>query len=301
MNNKKILSMLCLVLALYIPSKIYANNDQVTVKIKVLDEQGQPVQEASVGFTQKDRKLTNEKGETVFTFKKQLRVAIAAMKKGYYHSNTGVIHSYDSEFDASKPVLLTLKKKIKPIAMYAQRYRYLEIPIDNKPIGYDLMAEDWVKPHGHGVASDFIFKFEGDRKWSGPKHSKKSYRQKITVSFSNEKDGLVPFEAHMPLYEDNQFRSDYMAPESGYLASWEQITSRELGGSHVSTKKEERNFYFRVRTKLDEKGNIVSAHYGKIYGDFMSFIYYLNPTLNDRNVEFNPSKNLFKGEKVNRP
>jgi hypothetical protein len=52
------------------------------------------------------------------------------------------------------------------------------------------------------------------------------------------------------------------------------------------------NYYFRVRTKLDENGNVVSARYGKIYGDFMQFSYYLNPTPNDRNVEFDPKQNL---------
>lgn len=298
MNKKKIIGFsLVLAVSSCLPA---CANDEIKVTIRVLDEQGQPVQNASVGNS-KGRALTDEKGEVIRTFRKQLKIVFGARKEGYYRSNLGIIHAYDREFNVSKPILLTLKKKAKPIPMYAQRHRYLEIPIDNKPIGYDLIVGDWVKPHGDGVVSDFIFKFEGDRKWSGPKHFKKSYRQKITISFSNEKDGLVPFEAHMPLYEDNQFRSDYMAPESGYLVSWEQISSRELGGSHVSTKKEERNFYFRVRTKLDEKGNIVSAHYGKIYGDFMSFIYYLNPTLNDRNVEFNPSKNLLKGEKLNRP
>ena len=52
------------------------------------------------------------------------------------------------------------------------------------------------------------------------------------------------------------------------------------------------NYYFRVRTKVDDGGNIVSAYYGKIYGDFMQFSYYLNPTPNSRNVEFDPKRNL---------
>jgi hypothetical protein len=56
-----------------------------------------------------------------------------------------------------------------------------------------------------------------------------------------------------------------------------------------------RNFYFRVRTKLDENGNVVSARYGKIYGDLAQFTYYFNPTLNDQNVEFNPKQNLLSG------
>ena len=66
-----------------------------------------------------------------------------------------------------------------------------------------------------------------------------------------------------------------------------------------------KNYYFRVRTKVDDRGNIVSAHYGKIYGDFMQFKYYLNPTINDRNVEFDPKQNLITnlkpGEGVSAP
>jgi hypothetical protein len=44
---------------------------------------------------------------------------------------------------------------------------------------------------------------------------------------------------------------------------------------------------------VDATGKIISANYGKIYGDFMNFSYYLNPTPNDRNVEFDPKRNLF--------
>jgi hypothetical protein len=57
----------------------------------------------------------------------------------------------------------------------------------------------------------------------------------------------------------------------------------------------DRIYYFRVRTKVDDRGNIVSAHYGKIYGDFMQFAYYYNPTPNDRNIEFDPKQNLLGG------
>jgi hypothetical protein len=72
------------------------------------------------------------------------------------------------------------------------------------------------------------------------------------------------------------------------------------------------NYFFRVRTILDKDGNIESALYGKIHGDFqldhhgnIGFTYYLNPTPNDRNVEFDPKQNLFKNlpssEQVRQP
>jgi hypothetical protein len=51
---------------------------------------------------------------------------------------------------------------------------------------------------------------------------------------------------------------------------------------------------------LDDKGDIVSANYAKLVGDIdlhavrgVSFTYYFNPTPNDRNLEFNPGRNLF--------
>ena len=61
------------------------------------------------------------------------------------------------------------------------------------------------------------------------------------------------------------------------------------------------NYFFRVRSKTDDKGNVTNALYGKIYGDFgenfgrgeLNFIYYLNPKPNSRNMEFNPQQNLF--------
>ena len=55
-----------------------------------------------------------------------------------------------------------------------------------------------------------------------------------------------------------------------------------------------RNYFFRVHTVLDENGNIKSVLYGKIYGDFLKFSYYLNPTPNDRSVEFDPKQNILK-------
>ena len=61
---------------------------------------------------------------------------------------------------------------------------------------------------------------------------------------------------------------------------------------------------FRIRSKFDEHGNLKEAYYGKVYGDFqlrgtwkdgydgVSFLYYLNPTPNDRNLEWDTKNNL---------
>jgi hypothetical protein len=60
------------------------------------------------------------------------------------------------------------------------------------------------------------------------------------------------------------------------------------------------NYFFRVRTKRDLGGEVVSALYGKFMGDFSQNLqagkidlnYCLNPEPNSRNMEFDPKRNL---------
>ena len=57
-----------------------------------------------------------------------------------------------------------------------------------------------------------------------------------------------------------------------------------------------RVFVLRLRTVLDENGNIKSANYGKIYGDFLGTLtHYFNPTKNDQSLEFDRKRNLLGG------
>jgi phage-related protein len=81
----------------------------------------------------------------------------------------------------------------------------------------------------------------------------------------------------------------------GYASQLTRETSALHGQSSKFEFDPNRIYLFRVRTALDQQGNVVSARYGKIYGDFMQFTYYYNPTPNDRNIEFNPKQNLLGG------
>lgn len=86
-----------------------------------------------------------------------------------------------------------------------------------------------------------------------------------------------------------------LAPPDGYQPELNKERSAHPGQVTKNDSDPNRNYLFRVRTVKDHAGNIVSAHYGKIYGDFMQFTYYLNPTPNDRNIEFDPKQNLLQG------
>jgi len=196
-----------------------------------------------------------------------------AKKDGYYQIWQAVY--LQSPYDPAKwniDKTLVLKKVGKPVAMYAKHVLQLKFPEFNKAIGFDLMIGDWVGPCGKGVNADLLFTQHHTNPQSG---------YPITMSFPNIGDGIQEF----TLQESDKgsgLRSGHEAPSEGYQTT---IIQTEMTNPN-------RNFYFRVRTKLDESGKVVSARYGKIYGDLAQFTYYLNPTPNDRNIEFDPKQNL---------
>lgn len=186
--------------------------------------------------------------------------------------------------------MLVLKRIRNPIAMFAKRVEGGP-PAFNEPVGYDLMIGDWVAPRGKGREADIIFVGQLDKK------STDDFDYSLTVKFPKSGDGIQTFVAS-ELEKSSPLRSPYEAPADGYQDQVVRTMTRHPGQRTKEDMNDpSRNYFFRVRTVLDENGNVKSALYGKIYGDFMQFRYYLNPTPNDRNIEFDPKHNLLKGLK----
>ena len=200
---------------------------------------------------------------------------------------------------------VVLKEKRKPIAMFA-RFADKVIPVQGKPIGFDLEYCDWVTPYGIGKISDLIFQYDGAYKGS------QEYSKQIKINFSSENDGLESFE----LDKTSELMSQYNASDTGYVSN---ITfERERTPIKILKSEElDENHYliFRVRSVTDSTGKIIGANYGKIYGPIeygtmgkeqrLTFTYYFNPD-GTRNLEFNPQLNLFTNlpwleEKVSKP
>jgi hypothetical protein len=173
--------------------------------------------------------------------------------------------------------------------MYAKRIDS-NPPANGKPIGYDLTIGDWVDPYGKGVNTDFIFTREYNKK------SFQDYDCRLTVSFPKAGDGIqeLPVSSYYLHDRGSELLSSQEAPTNAYLSKIVRLNTSHPGQNPVIDYDENRVYLFRVRTVVDGHGNIVSAHYGKIYGDFMQFIYYLNPNPNSRNIEFDPKQNLMK-------
>lgn len=285
----------------------------VNVTITVVGQDGFPVEGARVGVGFRslggkdvaDSGLTNGKGIFIARGSSNYEFVAQISKGDYYPSELGR-RSVKRKIAPGKwevkdqEVTVVLRERRNPIPMYARANTTINLFEMNKAIGFDLLVFDWVAPHGGGKVSDLTFEI------SGYYNSRNDMDSTLTVRFPNEGDGAYAFEA---VAEESEFISPYTAPESGYVNLLSLHKMAKPGDDLYSLVKEsdvrgDRNYVIRFRTILDDNGAVKEAMYGKIYGDFDfagaykegSYIrpkaYYINPTVNDRNLEYAVGENL---------
>ncbi len=270
------------------------------VTLKVLDETGQPVANANASVSYYNNRmgasingLTDTNG--IFTATHPSyggEIGFAVEKAGYYAMRELYILGFTYDLVKWNPMKTIVLKKIgNPIPMYAKREE-AKLQQEDKPMGFDLMAGDWVTPIGKGFHADMFFAVH--RKII----NNREYDCTLIVTFPNKGDGIIV----APSEPDtgSEFRTSRTAAENGY------VPELDLHYSNTNSPEAVFGYFIRVRTELNPDGTIKSTLYGKIADNFrfyagtiaptsgMGFTYYLNPTPNDRNVEFNPKRNLIK-------
>jgi hypothetical protein len=197
----------------------------------------------------------------------------------------------------SPTIEIVLRKIVNPVPMYAKRVD-LVLPAFDVPLGYDLAKGAWVAPHGEGLANDFII--EVTRRVT----RRDAYEASLVVSVSRPGDGFRNAATLSP--GGSVLRLAAEAPPDGYqtnvVVKWGRNPA--VGGTYGEIGDDyQPNYFFRVRTTIDDKGGVAHALYGKVHGSFrvsgilrdeakVSFTYYLNPD-GTRNLEFDPTRNLF--------
>jgi len=280
--------------------------------VKVLDESGQPFPNVDVQIGFEDpttRRNVYVKGKTdtdgLFSGEGVCDGIMAGgiQKDGYYWSGFPfkITGTEDNHWLPWNPTCVTVLRPIgKPIALYARKVR-TDIPILGKPCGYDLEAADWVTPYGKGLKKDLVFTIQTKEvKGAGV------FDAQGELTFADSFDGLQDAN---PVTMYSVFKWERLAPEIGYNSKlklqntwWENLGQKPIR-SFKNMDKEWEGYFFRVRT-VEQDGKIVSAHYGKIRGGIeiepretptctIAFTYYFNPTPNDRNLEWDTTKNVF--------
>lgn len=195
---------------------------------------------------------------------------------------------------------LVLKPIKNPVAMYARRM-VVELPVQGVAVGFDLLQCDWTPPHGQGSTPDIICFGQGN--W----RDRRNYDAELTIEFPGYGNGLVPH--HVPPPYTSPLHMPYEAPEEGYQPRkvWRTVSRYDPGTrtaiEYVRARDEAENFFVRIRSEVCADGEIGRAVYGKIHAPFefgirpdgglvIAMTYFLNPD-GTRNIEFDPSRNLF--------
>jgi hypothetical protein len=312
----KILILFCALLAIAAGTNVVVKQFEplkAKLTVKALDESGQPFPnvDVQIGFENPmTRRNVNVEGKTdadgLFIAEGACDGSMGGsiQKNGYYRSGFPfkITGEKDGKWLPWNPICKTTLRPIgKPVALYAKTVQ-LEIPALNKPCGFDLIASDWVAPYGKGKEQDFVFMLNQDYRGI------QNYDLKGELTFEQPTDGIQ--ETFIPeIGKYSEFKWERLAPENGYQMKFAlQNTWSPQGKLTKSFKSSDdwQGYFFRVRA-VEQDGKIVRAQYGKmlrgiaVYPSRKSgnpkivFTYYLNPTPNDRNLEWDTKKNLFSG------
>ncbi len=268
------------------------------VSLHVKDDSGLPVPnaDATVYYDMINKKgtvvcgVTDDKG--VFSAEGLCAdyAAITVTKQGYYDSRFRYsdIRSRDPErlkdgrwlpWNPTIPVVL---KPVRDPVHMALSFNEIRIPNFDEPLGFDLEKHDWVSPEGKGRVADMVVRFE-------PTGDDVPFR-KLSVEFPGAMNG-----AYVRKKDGYSIlKSDYHAMTNGVYETRLANEDGMRGPAHILLGADD-YLVFRIRSKVDHNGKVVSAMYGKIYGPFdyfvnsrnkMRLISFLNPTDNDTNLEF---------------
>ena len=285
--------------------------------VHVVGEQGEAVPGAKVtiGFREKlsDRYArvigeTDTQGKFTAEGHSDKRLLSGASKHGYYNSGSPSTIFKDSILGKWQPWNPVEEIVLRPIGnpvTLAAKHVQAHVPVLDQPCGYDLEKGDWVVPHGKGKHSDLTFKARREYKdWF-------NFTVEVDVTFAQKLDGLVRMKSP-PYARNSALCWDRFAPEMGYKAPHairfvmrDPRTNQFPERTFDNSKDREQGYFFRVRT-VEENGRIIAANYGKITGDIaieardtqtclVNFTYYYNPASLDRNLEWDPKRNLLQG------
>jgi len=317
--KKGLLTGACLfVFSVLVAGNVYAGT-RAKITLKIVDDENKPIPKVNVnvGFYDRDVHKGSTDTNGLFTTEGSalLNEATYRAEKGGYYRSEGVYRFMGGiKNDRCEPwdpvVTVVVRQVVNPIPMYAKRID-THIPVTNQNYGFDLSIGDWVQPVGKGIVRDLVFRIDGY--WNNYRENDST----LTLIFSEAKDGIIPFD--YPVANNVSMGSEFIlprqAPLEGYSGTntWRRARTKAVGGGQdqiIDDLRSGRGYIFRIRSITNEQG-IVSAYYGAMpckvdfvgankdpkEGSWLSFTYYLNPTPNDRNLEFDPKKNLFKNLK----
>ena len=284
--------------------RAYVDDAEAKVIYHVVDEMEIPVANAlahiwfqSFGRKEYDAHMTattDAGGRFEARHRTNEQLSCTINKNGYYQSIDRI--NYPEEKRTVKDGkwqpygeerVIVLKKIKSPVGMlHKDGLVDFKVPAYDKWLGFDFERYSFVQPFGEGIYSDVLLRFSKNGMPG------KDYAMHMEVSFTNN-----PFAGAYKLKCDS-----FSLMRSAYQADEKQVYEKKFSYSYKRVQGERPVFdelggdeylVFRTRTRVDDKGQLVSALYGKIYGRWhfvgprgMSISHlFLNIVPNDTNIE----------------
>ena len=184
----------------------------------------------------------------------------------------------------------------------------------NGVLKFDLMKGDWLPPYGNGIFADLTIESTKtvtgkDRKYRNSTRRVEDvfffdFVQKITMP-SNDCIAVacVDFTSGIKIRKGSDLGHGMSVTRK--MGTFKHIGKYEWNRKCYNDHEEKRCYTFRIRSRYDGSGKLTEAYYGKIYGDFefdynddlgltkVRFLYYLNPTSLDTNLEWDRKNNFY--------
>jgi len=286
---------------LLIPLDLYLRT-QSEFSMLIVDENGKPVPGAWAGRGYYTARAADKQGTIRWPLRTLNRYFdFVTWKDGYYkthhrsymESRVSDMLRREMEEAGTNCVRVVLKKKGRGAGLVRRKIN-LEYPASVEPVGFDLVAGDWVAPHGTGTVEDIrvqaaVMDAEG---WRG--HARMEW------TFPGEGNGMQEFFAiGAEPGETNRFSEliqPRVAPDGGYtnhVVFWSDTRGRGRDGSDQPN----RHHMFRVRCEPSETNGVATANVGWIRKDVragvgerhhrgsMHFEYFVNTNRQSRALE----------------
>ena len=278
----------------------------VNVCLHIVDNAGEPVSDAKLwggmqtgdGFNDFSpiEGLSDTNGDFVINGKCTHRLRCRIRKNGYYQSDflisfpergakPPVISGKWQPFGGTNTIVLKTITNPNKCHVFPDTIRNCRIPELDRWVGLDFERGEWVRPYGKGRHSDVLLKFSSVRK------GLHDYRYVMDISFTNN---LYAGAYLLKADKSSKLTTVYSADSNAtYRASFSYIKEQAPGQPrHWDFLDSDSYLVFRTRTRVDDRGDLIGAYYGKILGPWLSETEFMilsdgcfNPVENDVNIE----------------
>lgn len=269
-------------------------------RLRVVDQDGTPVAGARIwgglqtgdriGDNTPVRGMTDTNGEYVVKGKVTRIFHCEISKDGYYTSIRDFTYGdaitggsiKDGKWQPyGTSRTFVIRKMLRP-EVTGKRYIEQSIPAFGEWLDYDLELADWIEPYGKGKVADMRIRV------TARDEGTLDFSYKMELSFE-----LSPFAGAYIRKKEmfSEMRCDYYATTND--AAYSSMIVFDVDRSGRAIRKwnlldGDSYMVFRVRTRVDEYGRLVAAHYGRIDGEWR---FYERQGMTLQGIYFNGEEN----------